>query len=230
MRCVGTPIAARKNDMSDLKARKVVTRSGQGFRGYFPSKKLKRSVEVESLLERDAVYFFEYSPGVASYQEQPELILYPFKEEVRRYYPDFRVVFKSGQSVVIEIKPEQKMQQRKLIEKFEAISQYYIGKGQDFRIFTDKIIRQEPILKNLKEIHSVGRFGYEFDEVYKKVEHMLKHQAEISFTQLSNIFGRKEMLAFLGSNRIFLNYYEDIYSPLNIVELMKESNRDSLFF
>lgn len=156
-----------------MKARKVVTRSGRSFRGVFPSKKLNRLVEFESLLERDAIYLFECSLGVKSYQEQPELIFYPFQERIRKYYPDFRLTLYSGMTVDIEVKPEQKMQKRDLIEKYGAISQHYIKQGMTFRILTDKVIRQEPLLKNLKLIYSVGRFNYEFNEVYNLVKLLL---------------------------------------------------------
>jgi hypothetical protein len=44
-------------------------------------------VEWESLLERDAILLFEFSPGVVSYQEQPEMIEYEQDGVMRRYYP-----------------------------------------------------------------------------------------------------------------------------------------------
>ncbi len=48
-------------------ARKVVTRRGRRFRGYYPSAKLGRMVAWESLLERDAILLIEFSPGVLTY-------------------------------------------------------------------------------------------------------------------------------------------------------------------
>lgn len=53
--------------------RKVITRRGRRFRGYFPSRKLGRMVAWESLTERDVILLLEFSPGVLSYQEQPAL-------------------------------------------------------------------------------------------------------------------------------------------------------------
>ena len=51
-------------------------------------------VEWESLLERDAILLFEFSPGVVSYQEQPAEILYELEGVIHRYYPDFEVILK----------------------------------------------------------------------------------------------------------------------------------------
>jgi len=58
-------------------SRIVVTRSGRGFRGYFPSKKLNRLVQFESLLERDAIKLFESSKEIIQFREQPTIYLLP---------------------------------------------------------------------------------------------------------------------------------------------------------
>ena len=52
----------------------------------------------------------------------------------------------------------------------------------------------------------------------------------VSFSQLSDMFGRKEMLMFLAQHKVFCDYYKDLDSPTNVVELMKESNHAALFF
>ncbi len=59
-----------------MPVRKVVTPSGRKVRGYFPSKKMGRMVAWESQIELDAILLFEFSPGVISFQEQPEKIQY----------------------------------------------------------------------------------------------------------------------------------------------------------
>ena len=66
-------------------------------------------VEYESLLERDAIYLFEHSPGVVSFQEQPEVIMYEYENKIRKYYPDFAVTLNSEAVIHIEVKPQIKL-------------------------------------------------------------------------------------------------------------------------
>lgn len=100
-------------------------------------------VEYESLLERDAMYFFEHSPGVQSYQEQPELIMYEYENTIRKYYPDFAITLNSGVVVHVEVKPEARLNTPKLTAKFSAIIKRYINHPAQFQIMTDLIIRQD---------------------------------------------------------------------------------------
>lgn len=67
--------------------RDVVNRSGRGFRGYFPSRKMKEMIGWESILERNAIYLFEFSPGVVCYYAQPELVYYPGLNRRNRRLP-----------------------------------------------------------------------------------------------------------------------------------------------
>lgn len=130
--------------------RKVVTRSGRGIRGYFPSRKMRCMVPWESLLERDAILLFEFSPGVQSYRAQPELILYTHGDETRRYFPDFEISTASGINVQIEVKTSTQLTKPKLAEKYRAIAGHYQFAGRQFRILTELEIRREPLHANLK--------------------------------------------------------------------------------
>ncbi len=133
-------------------SRKVVTRSGRGFRGHFPSKKLNRLVQFESILERDAIALFEKSEDVVSYQEQPEMVYYYDESEQRKYYPDFELQMKTGEVVHVEIKPL--LHLNRLIAKYKAIQAYYHGRSEYFVVLTDKEIRNENFhLKNLHKIY-----------------------------------------------------------------------------
>lgn len=133
----------------DMKSRKVVTRSGRGYRGYFPSWKMQRVVEWESILERDAILLFEFSRGVVSYQEQPELIEYEFEGEIHRYYPDFEVILTNGQIIHFEVKPSEKLKSHELIKKMSAIKHHYDRMGRDFRILSSDQIQKYPRNSNL---------------------------------------------------------------------------------
>ena len=67
-----------------MPVRTVVTRSGKRFRGYFPSRKLRRMVGWESILERDAIAVLEYLPTVLHYEEQPSEETYYLEDGTTR--------------------------------------------------------------------------------------------------------------------------------------------------
>lgn len=141
----------------DGRARSIVTRSGRGYRGKFPSLKLGRLVHWESLLERDAILQTEYDPSVLTYQEQPCVVTYYDAEgTVRRYTPDLRIERQTGVTIV-EVKPKRKLSQPSLRGKLEAIALRMQEREQAFQILTEIDIRHEPRYSNLVRIHDALR-------------------------------------------------------------------------
>ena len=122
-------------------SRKVVTRSGRGFRGYFPSQKLNRHVQFESILERDAIRFFEKSEEVLCYREQPTIIYYYQDDEQRKYYPDFELVLIGDVVVHVEVKPSIHLATIKLSEKYQLIAKTYQRRSEKFVVLTEKELR-----------------------------------------------------------------------------------------
>lgn len=133
--------SCRRAEGHDMLSRKVVTRSGRGFRGYFPSKKLNRSVQFESLLERDAIKLFENSNEVVIYKEQPTIIYYYLDDTHKRYHPDFELVLEDGYVVHVEVKPSIHLITIKLSAKYQAIAQSYISRTESFVVLTEKELR-----------------------------------------------------------------------------------------
>lgn len=131
----------RRAEGHDMLSRKVVTRSGRGFRGYFPSKKLNRSVQFESLLERDAIRLFDNSNEVVSFREQPTIIYYYVDDIQKRYHPDFEVILKGDTVIHVEIKPSRRLATTELSTKFQAISQRYRHRPEHFIILTEIELR-----------------------------------------------------------------------------------------
>lgn len=141
-----------------MRVRKVVTRSGKRFRGKFPSLKLNRMVHWESILERDAILHFEYHPLILSYQEQPSIEIYYDKEgEQRRYFPDFRLTFRDGEDLYIEVKPLRMLVIKAIHDKLQAVAIRFEEQGRRFRIMTEDDIRRQPLLENLQRLHSASK-------------------------------------------------------------------------
>ncbi len=132
-------------------SRKVVTRSKQGFHGYFPSRKLRRLVQFESMLEKEAISKFENAKEVKSYREQPMVIYYYDKTIQKKYYPDFELHLNNGCIVHIEIKPSGLLNASAL-KKYRAISQTYSKRPEGFAILTEFQLRNPEINKDFYKI------------------------------------------------------------------------------
>jgi hypothetical protein len=141
-----------------MRVRKVVTRSGKRFRGKFPSLKLNRMVHWESMLERDAIFHFEYHPLVLSYQEQPSIEIYYDQEgEQHRYFPDFRLTFRDGEDLFVEVKPLRFLATKVVRDKLQAIAKRFEEQGRRFRVMTEDDIRRQPLLANLQRLHASSK-------------------------------------------------------------------------
>ncbi|WP_428826195.1 TnsA endonuclease N-terminal domain-containing protein [Azonexus sp. IMCC34842] len=159
-----------------MPVRNVVNRSGRGFRGYFPSRKMKKKmIGWESILERYAIYLFEFSPGVVSYCAQPELVYYPDGTELRKYYPDFKITTTGGISVRIEVKPSSKLLQKKHAEKYRAIATHYQLQEWNYQILTEQEIQREPLFSNLKKLRRHHRPTKELPSLLSQISIALKH-------------------------------------------------------
>ena len=213
-----------------MKSRKVVTRSGRGFRGYFPSKKLNRSVEFESILERDAFYLFEHSPGVKSYQEQPELILYESLGEMHKYYPDVGVTLRLDRLIHAEIKPLIRLDKPALISKFQSIIQRYKTHSAEFIILTEKTIRQEPLFSNLKMLNSVYKFDLDINQIFQSTKVLLQADTKHTYNDLVHMFGKTKVLMMLARHLVFCDLYQKLESKTNFVRLPKENDHDAVYF
>ncbi len=119
----------------------------------FASSKMDRALTVESALEFDACFHFEYCPDVESYEAQPEGYRYDFLGKLLPYTPDFLVVDRNHGPRFIEVKPESKISKPEFRDKFAVKQDVARSLGVPLLLVTDRQIRVNPILNNLKLLH-----------------------------------------------------------------------------
>jgi hypothetical protein len=186
-------------------------------------------VEWESLLERDAIILFEFSNGIKSYQEQPELIVYEQDGEMRRYFPDFSIILTNDKNIHYEVKPLAKLISLDLVNKYSAVKHHYERLGRDFRILVDQQIRIEPRLSNLKLLARVQHFRGDLNDVRLKAITLIKGNEHISLQKLSEIIGRTYVLVLLAHGDIRCNMTIDLNAEDNFLRLPKECDHAALF-
>lgn len=121
--------------------RNPVTHSGRGLRAKFMSRKNRRMVRCESLLEMHFLYLAEFARNVVSFDEQPVSIAYRLNGRQRRYTPDFGLRWCDGQRWYVEVKPYGLLTLDKNQEKFEAIGEYFRREGDTFITISEQEIR-----------------------------------------------------------------------------------------
>lgn len=193
------------------------------FRGKFPSHKTQRMVHWESLLERDAIMLFEFSPGIATFREQPPSISYYLDNKIRKYTPDFELTYQSGHIELVEVKPWEKLQSEDEKKRFQAIQIRLSAHGQCLRFLSEREIRKQPLSENLHQLarHRIPRLLK--DEI---------HRLEMKLQSVAQPIQADAVLA-LGSDRAFWQLVDfgkiciDLSEPIHSATPYTSSGNDS---
>lgn len=155
--------------------RKITNTGSSKIIGKFPSEKSGRLVGYESQLERDYVFLMEYDRKVACFTHQPLRLRFTLNGKKRTYTPDYLVLMENDEKHVIEVKPEKKV--ARYAEKFEAVKQILTDNGYIFSVVTEKFIRKQPRLSNVKLLHRYCRISRR-PEAVKAAEGFFAQAAE----------------------------------------------------
>ncbi|WP_245322584.1 TnsA endonuclease N-terminal domain-containing protein [Bradyrhizobium valentinum] len=111
------------------------------------------AIEHESALERDFVLLSTFLDASAVITSQPITIEFRDGARLRRYTPDFRVIWSSGQSELVEVKyrVDLRAQWAQLRPGFAAARAMARENGGRFRIATERGIRG-PLLDNARRL------------------------------------------------------------------------------
>ena len=135
-----------------------VQNHGKNIIGRFPSVKLGRSVEFESLIERDYIYLLDFDTAVTWFAEQPFTIEYQHEGKKLTYTPDFHVI-RDGQQIVVECKPAKYVNSAINQRKFQAARAWCEAKGWHFEVATDAEIRGGHRLTNVRRLTQFARYS-----------------------------------------------------------------------
>ena len=149
----------------------------------FASQKNKSTCLVESSLEFDACFHFEFSTSIAAFEAQPLGYEYEFDNRICRYTPDFLLTHKDGTQKFIEVKPQNKILDEDFRSRF--IEKQVVAKknGRELILVTDKQIRVYPTLNNLKLLHRYSGFQ-SLTELQSSVLELVKRYGSLKVSQL----------------------------------------------
>ncbi|MDE1713574.1 TnsA endonuclease N-terminal domain-containing protein (plasmid) [Chromobacterium amazonense] len=212
-----------------MRVRKVVTRRGRHIRGYFPSKKRNEMVAWESLLEKDALLLMELSPGVITYQEQPEEIPYWDGQAMCCYVPDLRVCLCNELSLLVEVKPTDELKRPSVKAKYERIAQHLAEQGEEFLLLTEKEIQQEPQYSNLRRLlywynHAPAQLPSN-----REISMRLKGRDESTVQDCLALFGANNTYALIATGLLATDMAL-LLTPASLVYLPEGGRHAAIYF
>ena len=154
----------------------------------FVSAKMNTVFTVESSLEFDTCFHLEYSPAVKAFEAQPEGFYYAFEGRDCPYTPDFRVVDQQGNASLIEVKPSDKIADPDFLQRFPIKQQKAFELSSPLKLVTERQIRIDPILGNLKLLHRYSGFQ-SFTPLHMQLLGLVKDLGRVSLARLSGSTG-----------------------------------------
>lgn len=110
--------------------------------GVHHSPKCSTPIHYRSGWEKTVAEFLDGNPEVVSYEYESLMVPYVMAGRGHTYYPDFLVRYKSGRTVVVEVKRQDKLVTKKVMLKNAAVRSWIIkeGKGWEFEVWTDAVV------------------------------------------------------------------------------------------
>ena len=139
-----------------VRSRRVVTRSRFRPTGKYPSWKMERMLQWESINELNAFRLLDCDPRVKAFTEQPCEIVYFDGTETRQHYPDIYVEIDSDQELW-EVKAECEAVQSEVSTRTELLTSGLRRYGFTYRVVLDHELAKEPRLGNAKTLLRYGR-------------------------------------------------------------------------
>ena len=138
------------------RSRRVVTRSRCRPTGKYPSWKMERMLQWESVNELNAFRLLDCDPKVTAFAEQPCEIIYLDRSEIKHHYPDIYVEV-NGKQEFWEIKPESEASENEFSTRTDLLTQGLLPYGFAYRVVLDHELTKQPRLENAKTLLRFGR-------------------------------------------------------------------------
>lgn len=139
-----------------IRYRKVVTRSRARSTGKYPSLKMGRMMQWESVHEANAFRFLDCDPRVVSYFEQPCLVAYVINGELQKHVPDLLVCYLDRKELW-EIKSDADSQRSEILARTACLEEGLPKLGYDYRLVRASEIASEPMQTSRKTLLRFGR-------------------------------------------------------------------------
>jgi len=164
----------------------------------FASTKINDMIMCESSIEFDACFYHEYNDDIEHFESQPEGFHYYFEGCRRPYTPDSLIKYKDNILQYQEYKPLKKTLDQTFKAEFAEKQKASIALGIKLILVTDKQIRVNPILNNLKLLHRYSGI-HQLDDIHIELINTIKRIGKVKLNDipLAKVYGKGKVRAFL---------------------------------
>jgi len=139
-----------------IRSRKVVTRSRARPTGKFPSWKMGRMLQWESINELHAFRLLDCNPNVTGFREQPCEIAYVHDGVIRSHFPDILVEV-DGLKEIWEVKPRSEALRPEISSRSALLAKHLPAWGYSYHVVLGDDLAKQPRLGNANLLLSFGR-------------------------------------------------------------------------
>lgn len=111
--------------------------------GVHHSPKCSTPIHYRSGWERTVALYLDKNPDVVSYEYESFQIRYAVAGKYRNYTPDFLITYKNGKKIIVEVKRQDKLTDRKVIAKATATRKWLKENKMDdyeYQFWTNELI------------------------------------------------------------------------------------------
>jgi hypothetical protein len=205
-----------------MPVRRIPPLGSQKNIGKFPSIKMGRVAWYESLLERDYMYRLDRDTEVQYWEEQPLKIRFVHDGKTHHYTPDFEV-HRNSKKQIVEVKPQKKVDSGEWDLLFSVASSICEREGYEFVVITDKMIRMQPELDNVKKLWKYARTPLlpQYQILCKRF-FCCNQSSEINLGELLSYFQAEKIPAEVVYALIFFGALNiDMMQPINSNSLIR---------
>ncbi|MEZ9819869.1 TnsA endonuclease N-terminal domain-containing protein [Shewanella sp. 10N.286.45.A1] len=177
---------------------------------------MSETIMCESTLEFDACFHHEYNETIETFGSQPKGFYYCFEGKRLPYTPDALLHYIDGTTKFHEYKPYSKTFDPIFKAKFVAKKEAAQALGTELILVTDKQIRVNPILNNLKLLHRYSGI-YVVSDIQRELLQLIQNSGKIQLDDVAD-----EYALSVGETRSFL------YSLINKGLLEADLSQDDL--
>lgn len=149
----------------------------------FVSLKTNSIHTVESDLEFDACFHFEFSAQILTFEAQPIGFEYFIEGKLHKYTPDFLVTYKDSYKSFYEIKPKHIAEKDEFKEKFRSQKEQALNCGKGLHVLTEDDIQIYPLLDNLKIIQRYACNDH-LNSIQRQILSLFKKYGELRIEQV----------------------------------------------
>lgn len=139
-----------------VRSRRIVSRSRARATGKYPSWKMGRMLQWESVHELNAYRLLDANPDAIAYHEQPLTITYKLNGVVHRHYPDTLVQWGRSRELW-EIKTATDASRPEFVERTRLMETALPELGFAYRMVLAEDLSKEPRLSNVLTMLKFGR-------------------------------------------------------------------------